>query len=123
MPEAQNFLIPPRKLKKNKLQQKRRSALIDTKDNPKLFWQTIKDNSSLKRKTDNAIQSGDWFDCFKNLLSSTDTEPIGYVEDILRNNIQENNIDNLKLPITEGEIRGSTKDLNSNRSGVQDRTV
>ena len=47
------------KLKKNKFQQKCRSALIDTKDNPKLIWQTIKDNSSLKHKTDNAIQSGE----------------------------------------------------------------
>ena len=31
--------------------------------------------------------------------------------------LKKNNIDNLELPITEGEIRASIKNLNSNRSG------
>ena len=40
----------------------------------------------------------------KNLFSSLDTEPNGFREDILRNNIQENITGNLELPITEEEM-------------------
>lgn len=39
------------KVKKKEFQQRRRSALIDTKDNPKLFWQTIKYNSLKPKMT------------------------------------------------------------------------
>ena len=108
------------KLKKNDFQRKRRSALLDSKDNPKLFWQTIKGNSVSKTEKDNVIKCEDWLDYFEDLFSSPDTDLNGNAEDIFRNNINENNADNLDLPITEEEIRASIRNLNLNRSGGPD---
>ena len=108
------------KLKKNDFQRKRRSALLDSKDNPKLFWQTIKGNSVSKTEKDNIIKCEDWLDYFEDLFSSPDTDLNGNAEDIFRNNINENNADNLDLPITEEEIRASIRNLNLNRSGGPD---
>ena len=90
-------------MKKKEFQRERRSDLINSRENPKLFWQTIKSNNALKSESDNLPSSDDWLEYFTTLFSQLETEANLHDEHILRNITQENNIDTLEQPISEQE--------------------
>ena len=106
--------------KKKEFQRKRRSDLSNSRESPKLFWQTIKSNNALKSESDNLPSSDDWLEYFTTLYSQPETEANLHDEHILRNVTHENNIDTLEQPISKQEIRMSIQNLNSNRSGGPD---
>ena len=59
------------KLKKRKFEKEKRSELIDSRKNPKLFWQNIKGSFCTKPACNNEINSNDWFKYFKILFDSS----------------------------------------------------
>ena len=110
------------KLKKKDSQHKRRSDLIHARQNPKLFWQTIKGNNVSQPTPENtdSLNNEECFQYFATLFSEPEAEANFHNAHILGNITQDNNIDNLEQPITEQEIRTSIQNLNINKSGGPD---
>lgn len=118
---ARNKFKEITKQSKCEYQCKKRRELVDSRNEPKLFWKNIMQCSRymLHSKNTENISGKQWYDYFEKLLSSsvtcTESE-----ENPLENIRQDNSDELLNQAITELEIRESVFALQSNKSPGSD---
>ena len=101
------------KRKKVNLKLINKQTLINSRNNPKQFWNKIKENKIITNNT-SKIEPNAWFEYFKQLLCpQQENEYIN--ENILVNITQNNDPADLNRIITEDEVRQSIAHLHNNK--------
>ena len=102
------------KRKKVNLKLINKQTLINSRNNPKQFWNKIKENKIITNNT-SKIEPNAWFEYFKQLLCpQQENEYIN--ENLLVNITQNNDPADLNRIITEDEVRQSIAHLHNNKS-------
>ena len=103
---------------KTQYQRENKQSLVESHNDPKSFWKTIKQStkSSHKRISTDSTPGDEWYNYFKKLLNSPSDRTEQVDNNILENIRQENDCEILNRPITELEVREGVFSLPSNKS-------